>query len=93
MIFEKTDDKHSWHIQECKSAELSSSVGGIKMTVYYLDGMKIIAIVRQYCEEDVLDKEKKKSVIWTSIERSNPSGPLRFELLQLDTLPVESIYK
>ena len=39
---------------------LSSSAGGIKMTVYYLDGMKIIAIVRQYCEEDVLDKEKKK---------------------------------
>ena len=65
----------------------------IKMTVYYLDGMKIIAIVRQYCEKNVLDEEKKKSVIWTSIERSNPSGPLRFELLQLDTLPVESIYK
>ena len=62
MIFEKTDDKHSWHIQECKSGELSSSVGGIKMTVYYLDGMKIIAIVRQYCEEDVLDKEKKQRV-------------------------------
>ena len=72
---------------------LSSSAGGIKMTVYYLDGMKIIAIVRQYCEKNVLDKEKKKSVIWTSMERSNPSGPLRFELLQLDTLPVESIYK
>ena len=72
---------------------LSSSAGGIKMTVYYLDGMKIIAIVRQYCEENVLDKEKKKSVIWTSIERSNPSCPLRFELLQLDILPVESIYK
>ena len=61
------------------------------MTVYYLDGMKIIAIVRQYCEKNVLDEEKKKSVIWTSIERSNPSGPLRFEFLQLDTLPVESI--
>ena len=29
------------------------------MTVYYLDSMKIIAIVRQYCEENVLDKEKK----------------------------------
>ena len=29
---------------------LSSSAGGIKMTVYHLDGMKIIAIVRQYCE-------------------------------------------
>ena len=71
---------------------LSSSAGGIKMTVYYLDGMKIIAIVRQYCEENVLDKEKK-SVISTSIERSNQSCPLRFELLQLDTLPVESIYK
>ena len=42
---------------------LSSSAGGIKMTVYYLDGMKIIAIVRQYCEKNVLDKEKKKSVI------------------------------
>ena len=41
-------------------ANLSSSAGGIKMTVYYLDGMKIIAIVRQYCEENVLDKEKKK---------------------------------
>ena len=39
---------------------LSSSVGGIKMTVYYLDGMKIIAIVRQYCEENVLDKENKE---------------------------------
>ena len=39
---------------------LSSSAGGIKMTVYYLDGMKIIAIVRQYCEENVLDKEKKE---------------------------------
>ena len=39
---------------------LSSSTGGIKMTVYYLDGMKIIAIVRQYCEENVLDKEEKK---------------------------------
>ena len=41
---------------------LSSSAGGIKMTVYYLDGMKIIAIVRQYCEENVLDKEKKR--VW-----------------------------
>ena len=30
------------------------------MTVYYLDGMKIIAIVRQYCEENVLDKEKRR---------------------------------
>ena len=30
------------------------------MTVYYLDGMKIIAIVRQNCEENVLDKEKKE---------------------------------
>ena len=59
---------------------LTSSAGGIKMTVYYLDSIKIIAIVRQYCEENVL-------------ERSNPSCPLRFELLQLDTLPVESIYK
>ena len=39
---------------------LSSSVGGIKMTVYYLDGMKIIAIVRQYCEENVLDEENKR---------------------------------
>ena len=39
---------------------LSSSAGGIKMTVYYLDAMKIIAIVRQYCEENVLDKEKKR---------------------------------
>ena len=39
---------------------LSSSAEGIKMTVYYLDGMKIIAIVRQYCEENVLDKEKKE---------------------------------
>ena len=38
----------------------SSSAGGIKMTVYYLDGMKIIAIVRQYFEENVLDKEKKE---------------------------------
>ena len=69
---------------------LSSSAGGIKMKVYYLDGMKIMAIVRKYCEENVLDKEKK-SVIWTSIERSNQSCPLRFELLQLDTLPVECI--
>ena len=33
------------------------------MTVYYLDGMKIIAIVRQYCEKNVIDEEKKKSVI------------------------------
>ena len=30
------------------------------MTDYYLDGMKIIAIVRQYCEKNVLDKEKKE---------------------------------
>ena len=45
---------------------LSSSAGGIKMTVYYLDGMEIIAIVRQYCEKNVL---------------------------QLDTLLVESTYK
>ena len=78
--------------KSARLGNLSSSAGGIKMTVYYLDGMKIIAIVRQYCEENVLDKEKKKSVIWTSIERSNPSCPLRFELLQLDILPVESIY-
>ena len=80
-------------LKSARLGNLSSSAGGIKMTVYYLDGMKIIAIVRQYCEENVLDKEKKKSVIWTSIERSNPSCPLRFELLQLDTLPLESIYK
>ena len=39
---------------------LSSSAGGIKMTVYHLDGMKIIAIVRQYCEKNVLVKEKKR---------------------------------
>ena len=39
---------------------LSSSAGGIKMTVYYLDGMKIIAIVRQYCEKNVLVKEQKE---------------------------------
>ena len=39
---------------------LSCSTGGIKMTVYHLDGMKIIAIVRQYCEKNVLDKEKKR---------------------------------
>ena len=79
--------------KSARLGNLSSSAGGIKMTVYYLDGMKIIAIVRQYCEENVLDKEEKKRVIWTSIERSNPSCPLRFELLQLDILPVESIYK
>ena len=79
--------------KSARLGNLSSSAGGIKMTVYYLDGMKIIAIVRQYCEENVLNKEKKKSVIWTSMERSNPSCPLRFELLQLDILPVESIYK
>ena len=30
------------------------------MKVYYLDGMKIMAIVRKYCEENVLDKEEKK---------------------------------
>ena len=48
-----------------KSASLgnwSSSAEGIKMTVYYLDGMKIIAIVRQYCEKNVLDEEKKR--VW-----------------------------
>ena len=39
---------------------LSSSAGGIKMTVYHLDGMKTIAIVRQYCEKNVLVKEKKE---------------------------------
>ena len=39
---------------------LSCSTEGIKMTVYHLDGMKIIAIVRQYCEKNVLDKEKKR---------------------------------
>ena len=39
---------------------LSSSAGGIKMTVYHLDGMKIIVIVRQYCEKNVLVKEKKE---------------------------------
>ena len=41
---------------------LSSSAGGIKMTVYYLDGMKIIAIVRQYCEKNVFDEEKKSVI-------------------------------
>ena len=49
--------------KSARLGNLSSSAGGIKMTVYYLDGMKIIAIVRQYCEENVLNKEKKKSVI------------------------------
>ena len=39
---------------------LSSGPGGIKMTVYHLDGMKIIAIVRQYCEKNVLVKEQKE---------------------------------
>ena len=41
---------------------LSSRAGGIKMTVYYLDGMKIIAIVRQYCEKNVLNGEKKSVI-------------------------------
>ena len=39
---------------------LSSSAGGIKMTVYYLDGMKINAIVRQYCERTYSIKKKKR---------------------------------
>ena len=46
--------------KSARLGNLSSSAGGIKMTVYYLDGMKIIAIVRQYCEENVLDKEIKE---------------------------------
>lgn len=54
---------------------LSSSAEGIKMTVYYLDGMKIIATVRQYCEVNVLDKEKKKSVISTSINEVTRVAP------------------
>ena len=41
---------------------LSSSAGGIKMTVYYLDGMEIIVIVRQYCEKNVLNEEKKSVI-------------------------------
>ena len=49
--------------KSARLGNLSSSAGGIKMTVHYLDGMNIIAIVRQYCEENVLDKEKKKCVI------------------------------
>ena len=54
---------------------LSSSAGGIKMTVYYLDGMKIIAIERQYCEENVLDKEKKRvwfEGAWSEVTRVAP---------------------
>ena len=62
MIFEKTDDKHSYIFKSARLGNLSSSAGGIKMTVYYLDGMKIIAIVRQYCEKNVLDEEKKR--VW-----------------------------
>ena len=46
--------------KSARLGNLSSSAGGIKMTVYYLDGMKIIAIVRQYCEKNVFDEEKKK---------------------------------
>ena len=89
MIFEKTDI-----FKNASLGNLSSSAEGIKMTVYYLDGMKIIATVRQYCEVNVHDKEKKKTECdLNEHKRSNPSGPLRFELLQLDTLPVESIYK
>ena len=30
------------------------------MIVYYFNGIKLTAIVRQYCEENVLNKEKKR---------------------------------
>ena len=30
------------------------------MIVYYFNGIKITATVRQYCEENVLNKEKKR---------------------------------
>ena len=46
--------------KDASLGNLKSSAGGIKMTVYHLDGMKIIAIVRQYCEKNVLVKEQKE---------------------------------
>ena len=59
-------------LKNASLGNLSSSARGIKMTVYYSVTYSM--------------KKKKRSVIWTSIERSNPSGPLRLELLQMDTL-------
>lgn len=35
------------------------SVEGIQMIAYYFDGMEMIAIVSQYCEKNLLIKEKK----------------------------------
>lgn len=35
------------------------SVEGIQMIAYYFDGMEMIAIVPQYCEKNLLIKEKK----------------------------------
>ena len=58
---------------------LSSSAGGIKMTVYYLDGMKIIAIVRQYCEKNVLDEEKKKCDL-NEHRTKQPEWPLKIRV-------------
>ena len=46
--------------KDASLGNLKSSAGGIKMTVYHLDGMKIIAIVRQYCEKNVLVEEQKE---------------------------------
>ena len=41
------------------SRTTSSGAGGFSMIVYYFNGIKLTAIVRQYCEENVLNKEKK----------------------------------
>ena len=40
----------------------SSGAEGIWMIVWYSNGIKIIAIVRQYCEDNVLSKEKQRVI-------------------------------
>ena len=56
------------------------------MIVYYFNGIKITAIVRQYCEENVLNKEKK-SVICNEHITKYPEFPHRIRVIAVGCSP------
>ena len=80
ILGEQSYDYHSWHIQEHKSYGSRVLVREV-LRWYYLNGMKMTAIVRQYCEANVLNKEKKKGVICNEHIRKWPELPVKIQVI------------